>query len=293
MNRGRSVFAQLLDFVPFSHFEHLIDRYASNHGIRHFSAWTQFLCIAYSQLTRREGLRDLVACLNSQRAKLYHIGIRGKISRSTLADANERRDWRLFEALGHRLIATAVELYQGDDIGLGIKEPLYAMDSTTIDLCLSLSLFPWADFRSPGSRPVDMWTGSNAACPHAHRARRRPVILSLDSTRNDEGPKSSGVKHSPRSDSQASRPEDVLDWGGKPVPGRCAVKQLACLSFDSGQLEGLKAAVVGLHLLPFSDRMNLRNFISCASSSWVRLCSANVAILPCLCPSARFDAGGK
>jgi hypothetical protein len=146
MNRGRSVFAQLLDFVPFSHFEYLVERYASNHGIRHFSAWTQFLCIAYSQLTRREGLRDLVACLNSQRNKLYHIGIRGKISRSTLADANERRDWRLFEALGHRLISTAVEIYQGEDIGLGIKEPLYAMDSTTIDLCLSL--FPWADFRS-------------------------------------------------------------------------------------------------------------------------------------------------
>jgi hypothetical protein len=102
--------------------------------------------MTYSQLTRREGLRDLVACLNSQRAKLYHIGIRGKISRSTLADANERRDWRLFEALGHRLIATAVELYQGEDTGLGLKEPLYAMDSTTIDLCLTL--FPWADFRS-------------------------------------------------------------------------------------------------------------------------------------------------
>lgn len=146
MNRGRTVFAQLLDFVPFSHFKHLVDRFASNHGIRHFSAWSHFLCIAYPQLTRREGLRDLVACLNSQRSKLYHIGIRGKISRSTLADANERRDWRLFEALGHRLITTAVELYQGDDIGLGLKEPLYAMDSTTIDLCLTL--FPWADFRS-------------------------------------------------------------------------------------------------------------------------------------------------
>lgn len=146
MNRGRTVFAQLLEFVPFSHFEHLVDRFASNHGIRHFSAWSHFLCIAYSQLTRREGLRDLVACLNSQRSKFYHIGIRGKISRSTLADANERRDWRLFEALGHRLITTAVELYQGEDIGLGLREPLYAMDSTTIDLCLTL--FPWADFRS-------------------------------------------------------------------------------------------------------------------------------------------------
>ena len=100
----------------------------------------------YSQFTRREGLRDLVACLNSQRSKLYHIGIRGRISRSALADANERRDWRLFEALGHRLIATAVELYRNEDNGLGLKEPLYAMDSTTIDLCVSL--FPWADFRS-------------------------------------------------------------------------------------------------------------------------------------------------
>jgi hypothetical protein len=146
VNRGRTVFAQLLDLVPFSHFEHLVDRFSSNHGVRHFSAWSHFLCMMYSQLTRREGLRDLVACLNSQRAKLYHIGIRSKISRSTLADANERRDWRLFEALGHRLIATAVELYQGEDLDIGIKEPLYAMDSTPIDLCLSL--FPWADFRS-------------------------------------------------------------------------------------------------------------------------------------------------
>ena len=146
MNRGRSVFAQLLDFVPFAHFEHLVDRFSSNHGIKHFSAWNHFLCIAYSQLTRREGLRDLVACLNSHRSKLYHLGIRGKVSRSTLAEANERRDWQLFEALGRRLIATAVDLYQGEDTGLGLKEPLYAMDSTTIDLCLTL--FPWADFRS-------------------------------------------------------------------------------------------------------------------------------------------------
>lgn len=146
MNRGRSVFAQLLDFVPFSHFEYLVDRFASNRGIKHFSAWSHLLCMMYSQLTRREGLRDLVACLNSQRSKLYHIGIRGRISRSTLADANERRDWRLFEALGHRLIGIAVQLYHGEGSGLGLKEPLYALDSTTIDLCLTL--FPWADFRS-------------------------------------------------------------------------------------------------------------------------------------------------
>lgn len=146
MNRGRAVFAQLLDLVPFSHFEHLVDRFKANHGVKELSAWSHFLCLAYAQLTRREGLRDLVACLNSQRTKLYHLGIRSRIARSTLADANERRDWRMFEALGQRLIAVALELYRDEDLGLGIKEPLYAMDSTTIDLCLTL--FPWADFQS-------------------------------------------------------------------------------------------------------------------------------------------------
>ncbi len=146
MNHGRTVFAQLLEFIPFGHFEHLVDRFAANRGVSEFTAWSHLLCMTYAQLTRREGLRDLVACLNSQRSKLYHIGIRARVSKSTLADANERRDWRLFEALGQRLITIALELYRDEDIGLGLKAPLYAMDSTTIDLCLSL--FPWADFRS-------------------------------------------------------------------------------------------------------------------------------------------------
>jgi Domain of unknown function (DUF4372)/Transposase DDE domain len=146
MNHGHSVLAQLLGFGPFSQFEHLVDRFSSNYGSKHFPVWNHFLCVAYSQLTRREGLCDLVACPNLQRAILYHIGIRGRRSRSTLADANERHDWRLFEALGPRLIAVAVELHQGGDIGLGFKEPLYALDSTIIDLCLTL--FPWAKFRS-------------------------------------------------------------------------------------------------------------------------------------------------
>ena len=106
MNRGKAVFAQLLAQVPFSHFEHLVDVYQANKGIRHFSAWNQFLCLMYAQLTRRSGLRDLVACLNAQRSRLYHIGLRGPVTRSTLADANERRDYRLFEALGQRLIAS-------------------------------------------------------------------------------------------------------------------------------------------------------------------------------------------
>lgn len=145
MNRGRTVFAQLLEFVPFSHFEHLVDVHQANKGVSTFPAWNHFICLAYAQLTRRSGLRDLVACLNAQRSKLYHVGIRGAVSRSTLADAAERRDYRLFEALGQRLIVIALALYGDDDIGLGLKGPVYAMDSTTIDLCLSL--FPWADFR--------------------------------------------------------------------------------------------------------------------------------------------------
>jgi len=149
MNHGRTVFAQLLDFVPFKHFEYLVEKFAANHAVKSFSAWSHFLCLAYAQLTRRSGLRDLVACLNSQRAKLYHVGIRSRVSRTTLSDAGERRDWRLFEALGQRLIAIALELYRDEDIGLGLKEPLYAMDSTVIDLCLTL--FPWADFRATKS----------------------------------------------------------------------------------------------------------------------------------------------
>ena len=146
MNHGRTVFAQLLDFLPFKHFEYLVEKFSANHAERSFSAWSHFLCLTYAQLTRRSGLRDLVACLNSQRAKLYHVGIRSRVSRTTLADANERRDWRLFEALGQRLIAIALDMYRDEDIGLGLKAPLYAMDSTTIDLCLTL--FPWADFRA-------------------------------------------------------------------------------------------------------------------------------------------------
>lgn len=145
MNTGRTIFAQLLEYVPFGHFEHLCDKFQANHWIRSFSAWSHFICMTYAQLTRRDGLRDLVACLNSQSSKLYHVGLRQRVSRSTLADANERRNYQLFEALGGRLIEQALQLYRDHDIGLGLSEPLYAMDSTVIELCLGL--FPWAKFR--------------------------------------------------------------------------------------------------------------------------------------------------
>jgi len=146
MSTGQTVFAQLLKIVPFGHFEHLVDKYQANRGTHEFTAWSHFICMAYAQLTRREGLRDLIACLNSQSSKLYHIGLRSRVTRSTLADANERRTYALFEALAQRLISQATSLYKDHDIGLGLKEPLYAMDATTVDLCLRL--FPWADFRS-------------------------------------------------------------------------------------------------------------------------------------------------
>ena len=145
MFKGRTVFAQMLDFVPFKHFEYLVEKFAANHWSKTLPAWSHFVCLAYAQITRREGLRDLVACLNCHRSKLYHLGIRHRISRSTLADASERRNWQLFESLGQHLIAQALVLHQTDAPPLGLKEPLYAMDSTVIDLCLAL--FPWAYFR--------------------------------------------------------------------------------------------------------------------------------------------------
>jgi transposase len=146
MNAGKTVFAQFLGFVPFHHFEHLVDKFGSNRWVHSFSAWSHFICMAYAQLTRRRGLRDLVACLNSQHTKLYHTGLRQRVSRSTLAEANELRDARLFEALGQRLITQALDLYRTDAMPLGLHEPLYAMDATVIDLCLNL--FTWADARS-------------------------------------------------------------------------------------------------------------------------------------------------
>lgn len=149
MNSGRTVFAQFLAFVPFRHFEFLVHQYTANHWTHEFSAWSQFICMAYAQLTRREGLRDLVACLNSQAPKLYHLGLRHRVARSTLADANERRSFELFESLGQRLIQMALEKHASEPHVLDLKERLYAMDSTVIDLCLSL--FPWANFRSTKS----------------------------------------------------------------------------------------------------------------------------------------------
>jgi hypothetical protein len=145
MYSGKSIFAQLAEHLPLKAFHRCVDKYRGDHRIRSFSCYDQFLCMAFAQLTFRESLRDIESCLRAMRSKLYHCGIRGNISRSTLSDANENRDWRIFAEFAQVLINIARRLYQHDEFGVEIEETVYALDSTTIDLCLSL--FPWAPFR--------------------------------------------------------------------------------------------------------------------------------------------------
>ena len=145
MYTGRLVFSQLMDFLPKHQFRQCVNRYNGNHYMKSFSSLDQFLCMAFAQLSYRESLRDIESCLRAMQNKLYHLGIRAKISRSTLADANEKRDWRIYADFAHMLINTARNLYSGDDFGVELDETVYALDSSTIDLCLSL--FPWARFR--------------------------------------------------------------------------------------------------------------------------------------------------
>ena len=145
MNLGRTVFAQLISFLPDREFRRYVSRYDGDHRWRGFSCWDQFLGMAFAQLTYRESLRDIEACLRSLGAKLYHMGFRSPVARSTLADANESRDWRIYADFAQVLIRIARPLYARDPIGVGLDQSLYALDSTTIDLCLSL--FPWAKFR--------------------------------------------------------------------------------------------------------------------------------------------------
>jgi hypothetical protein len=145
VNQGQTIFSQVIDFLPKKKFRQCVNRYRGNHRIRSFTCYNQFLCMAFAQLAYRESLRDIECCLRAMREKLYHMGIRGKVSRSTLADANEVRDWRIYSDFTQVLIHEARGLYVEDDFGLELKETVYALDSSTIDLCLSV--FPWAHFR--------------------------------------------------------------------------------------------------------------------------------------------------
>jgi len=145
MHEGRFIFSQLMEFLPAYEFNKCVRRYHGNHRIRTFSCYDQFLCMAFGQLTYRESLRDAVTCLDVLKTKLFHVGIRGNVSRTTLADANENRDWRIYADFAQVLIAQARMLYANEDFGVELDETVYALDASTIDLCLSL--FPWARFR--------------------------------------------------------------------------------------------------------------------------------------------------
>jgi hypothetical protein len=145
MNSGSTVFSQLIDFLPTHQFNKCVARYNGDWRVRNFTCWNQFLCLSFAQLTYRESLRDIVSCLRAMGSKLYHAGIRGNLSHSTLADANEKRDWRIYEDFAVILIAKARALYRQESFGVDLAHTAYVFDSTTIDLCLSL--FPWAQFR--------------------------------------------------------------------------------------------------------------------------------------------------
>jgi hypothetical protein len=146
MNSGKLVFAQITQHLPLTTFRRCVARYDGEHKVKSFSCLDQYLCMAFAQLTYRESLRDIEACLRAQADKLYHMGIRSRVSRSTLADANEVRDWRIYAEFAHSLIGVARRLYAQESFGVELKETVYALDASTIDLCLSM--FPWAPFRS-------------------------------------------------------------------------------------------------------------------------------------------------
>lgn len=149
MNKGSTVFAQVLDFLPMHQFRRCVDRYQGNYRVRSFTCFDQYLCMTFAQLTYRDSLRDNECCLRVMYRKLYHTGFRGKVSRSPLADANETRDWRIYRDLAQPLILVAKDLYAGEDFGVQLDETIYALDASTIDLCLSV--FPWARFRKTKS----------------------------------------------------------------------------------------------------------------------------------------------
>ena len=145
MNSGRTVFAQVMECLPLPEFHACVARYQGEYKVRGFSCLDQFLCLAFAQLTYRESLRDIETCLRAMQRRLYHMGIRARVARSRLADANEKRDWRIYADFAQGLIAVATDLYAAEPFGVELAATVYAFDSTTIDLCLAL--FPWARFR--------------------------------------------------------------------------------------------------------------------------------------------------
>jgi hypothetical protein len=178
MNSGRYILSQVLDLVDRKTLFRLVERYNAESRVRHFGCRQQLICMAFAQLTWREGLRDIATCLNARNETLYHLGFREPVAKSTLADANDQRDWRLWEDLAKSLMRKARPLYAGEDLGLDIENTVYALDSTTIDL--SLTLFPWAEFRSTKAG-IKMHTqidlrGPIPTCIHITGARQHDVL---------------------------------------------------------------------------------------------------------------------
>ena len=171
MYQGHTVFSQIMSWFPDYYFDKFVERYRGDHRVQTFFCREQFLCMAFAQLTYRDGLRDIETCLRTLGSKLYHAGIRGPISRSTLADANEQRDWRIYADLADVLIARARRLYAQDDFGIAHKNTVYAFDSTTIDLCMAL--FPWARFRQhKGAVKLHSWTCTVISNVYRHYGRQ-------------------------------------------------------------------------------------------------------------------------
>ena len=188
MNSGRFVLSQILDLVHRQTLDRLVERYQAQSGVRHFGCRQQFICMAFAQLTWREGLRDIATCLNAKPEALYPLGFREPVAKSTLAEANEQRDWRLWADLAKPLMRKARSLYAGEDLGLELEKTVYALDSTTIDL--SLTLFPWADFRRTKAgiklhTQVDL-RGPIPTCLHITGARQHDVRW-LDALRFEPG----------------------------------------------------------------------------------------------------------
>jgi len=178
MNTGRYILAQILDLVHWQTLARLSQRYNAESRVRHFGVRQQLICMVFAQLTWREGLRDIATCLNARPEALYHLGFREPVAKSTLAEANEKRDWRLWEDLAKGLMRKARSLYAGEDLGVELKQAAYAIDSTTIDL--SLTLFPWADFRATKAgikmhTQVDL-RGPIPTCIHVENARKHDVF---------------------------------------------------------------------------------------------------------------------
>ncbi len=180
MHQGRYVFAQLMQHLPLHALRRAVKRYDGERYAKRFSCLDQFLCMAFAQLAGRESLRDIELCLRAHAAKLYHLGIRGSVARSTLADANEKRDWRIYAEFAHHLIGIARRLYANDPFGVELDEPAYALDSTTIELCLSV--FPWARASHAGCGAIKLHTlldlrGAIPTVIHVSEARWHDVHM--------------------------------------------------------------------------------------------------------------------